>query len=380
MMYGITTLLEIYTFWSNNEAEKEGEFAVSFSASEPISSMLLIGLPSIKKYLNKRVFRDEEIAYLHSLQKADGKLLFSDRFIRFISNLTFDIKLQAPLEGVVFFPGQPIIKVSGNKIALSFYKRIIEYYLPRQIAVATEAEWIASFIAPAYVVSENGSTSFEVESELDTRSAFLGGSVASLDLYAAVTFNIPLFYVEQGKSLKFIDACDKNLGRMMASLNAEDEIFLKGAITREFIEEFPYYTPSLKGVLLDPSELRMTLPKICYHYYRNQEVLDSEFQIYRFLHKGLFIGDIITKNILSLNKKTIFGKFHSSLEKQPLLQNVTDVGQESITSVKSRVIKNMRSLPCKYRGKHALKTYPIRIFKEHQSLVKKESLSNTRFA
>ncbi len=379
-MYEITTLLEIYTFWSNGRAEEEEKFAVSFSVSEPISSMLFIGLPSIKKYLNKRVFRDEEIAYLHSLQKSDGKLLFSDRFIRFISTLTFDLKLEAPLEGVVFFPGQPVFKVSGNKIALTFYKRIIEYYLPRQIVIATQTEQVASFIAPVYVVSENCSTSFEVESELDTRSTFLGGAVATLDLYAAVTFNIPLFYVEQQRDVRFIDACDKNLAMKMSSFNDCDEIFLKGAITRDFIEEFPYPITSLKGVLLDPSKIRLSPPKVCYHYYHNQEVLDSEFQIYRFSHKGLFIGDIITKNILSLNKKTIFGKFHSSLEKQPLLHHVIDGGEESISSIKSRVIKNMRSLPCKYRGKDALKTYPIRIFKEHQSFVKKESFSNTKLA
>jgi hypothetical protein len=379
-MYGITTLLEAYTFWLNGEAEKKEKFAVSFSASKPMPSMLFVGLPSIQKYLNKRVFREEEIAYLHSLQKTDGKLLFSDRFIRFISTLTFDIKLEAPLEGVVFFPGQPIFKVSGNKIALSFYKRIIEYYLPRQVGIATETERVASMIAPSYVVFENCSTSYEVESELDTRSAFVGGAVATLDLFASVTYNIPLFYVEEGMNLKVIDVYDKNLGMKISSLSGSNEIFLKGSITTEFIEEFFYPTPSVKGVFLDPSQLRISPLKVCYHYYRNQEVLDSEFQIYRFSHKGLFIGDIVTKNILSLNKKTIFGKFHSSLDKQPLLHNVTEVEGESSGSVKARIIKNMRSLPCKYRGKDALKSYPIRFFKEHQSLVKKESFSNTRLA
>jgi len=379
-MYGITTLLEAYTFWLHSEAEEKEEFAVSFSTSESISSMLFVGLPSIKKYVTKKVFRNEEIAYLHSLQKADGKLLFSDKFIRFISELTFDIQLQAPLEGVIFFSGQPILKVSGNKIALSFYKKIIEYYLPRQISIATETERLAFLIAPAYIVSENSSNSYEVESGLDIRSAFLGGAFATLDLHAAVTYNIPLFYLEQKMNLKVINVLDKHLGSYSSNFSGFDENFLKGPITKEVIEESTIGLPIVKGVILDPSLLIRNLLKVSYHYYRNQVVLDSEFQIYRFSHKGLFIGDILTENIFSLDKKSIFGKFHSSLEKQPLLHNVLDLKEESITSIKSRIIKNMRCLPCKYQGKEALKAYPIRIIKEDQSHVKNESLSNTRFA
>ncbi len=380
MMYGISELQEVYSLWKANEGSAIEKFAVSFTSLEQRQPLIFVGLPSITKYLGKRIFRDEEIFYLHSLQQEGGRLLFPDKFIKYLSLITYEVQMEAPKEGVIFFSGEPIIKVVGNVLILTFFKKIINHYLPRQIQICSEVEKIVSYIAPSFVSIENCSSSYRLDNALDARSAYIGGAIATEDLFAAVSFNIPICYHDDDTSLVFLDVCDPLFMKKYSSVDSDQKIFLKGRITKEFLEEFPFYGVELKGASINLLGLSETLVTARFHYYRNSDILDEDFHLYRFSYKGLIVGDILTSPDQIDKKKTFFGKYLVNLIKVDLLQDVTSYEEELSVMTRNRALRSMQQLPCKYRGEESDFTYPIRILKKEHDQVRVESFSNTRFA
>jgi hypothetical protein len=378
-MYGISMLQEVYSLWEKGKVNKIEEFAVSFKSKDRNKPLIFNGISSLRKYLGKAVFSLEEIAYLHSLQKKSGKLLFNEKFINFLSALVFDLKIETPLEGELFFSGEPVMKVSGNEVVLLFFKKLLEHYLPRQIYLTTEVEKIVSTISPAYVITENTFCPYKEELLLDTRSGYLAGACATEDLTSAVNFNIPICFMDKKAKITFLNVNDKNFTKNLSEVSGEEKIFLKGKITKEFIEEFPYYGPKLKGVLLDLSNFNEKAIQVVFHYYRNLEVLSSDFRIFRYFHNGLYFADILSNYEEIEKKKTIFGKYVSSLKRKELLHDICFFEEETTFSIRARVMQNMRLLPCKYRSLEKESFYPVRILRKFSHNTE-ESLSNTRFA
>ena len=379
-MYGISELQEVYSLWKSQKTNTKEHFAVSFSAQNRHEALVFVGLESLMKYKGKKIFSDNEVAYLHSLQKDSGKLLFCDKFIRFISTLSYDIEMEAPLEGSIFFPSQPVVKVSGDKLVLLFFKKIITHYLPRQIYIGTEVETIVSLISPGYVVTENSESSFKKESILDSRSGYIAGASATEDLSAAVNYNIPICYHDDTSNLHILNIDDSGFTKNLVKIDIDENVFIKGNITKEFLQEFTQYGPKLKGVLLNLAILKDDKITPRFHYYRNTEILNPEFRIFRISHKGLFIGDLIAGSDEIEKKHTFFGKYDSQVTKTDILVNVRDYKDEPIDSKRKRLIRNMRGLPCKYRSAHSKMRYPVKLLRKNQKVDSEESFSNTRFA
>lgn len=379
MMYGISELQEVYLLWKTKRSSKIEKFSISFKLEESRRPFVFAGISCLRKYLQAPVFRRDDIAYLHSLSLSNGKLLFTDDFIAYLSSLTFDLDLKAPLEGSIFFPGEPIVKVSGSAPLLIFFKKILKHYLPRQIQIATEVERIASLVSPASVIIENNSHSYDTESVLDTRSAYIGGAVAGEDLNAALKYNIPLCYHQEEKGVTVLDTCDVDYIKRLTMVSAEEQVFLKGKITKEMLKELPFYSVNLTGVMIKVNDLLDTRLKIRFHYYRATEVLDENFMVFRFSHKGLYIGDLVTSCREMFIKKVVFGVVSNNIVQKELLVDVSNQKEECLKSIRTRVLASMRRLPCKYQNEDAEKDYPVRI-KGNVQDYRLESASNTKLA
>jgi hypothetical protein len=378
-MYGILQLQEIFYLWKKIKGKREEQFAVSFKSKDKSKPLIFNGIFCLRKYLGQAIFSKQEIAYLHSLQKKSGKLLFEEQFIHFLSSLTFDVKIVAPLEGEIFFPGQPIIKVLGDQIVLVFFKKVIEHYLPRQIYLTTEVEKIISTTSSLDFIIENNFSTYNKDSNIDVRCGYIAGAVATEDLSSALHFNIPICFHENREKIKFLNVQDKNFLKNLSETNEGQSIFLKGKISKEFIEEFPFLGKKLKGVVLDLSNFNENFVEPVFHYYRNTEVLDTDFKIFRYSYNGLYIGDIIGGQEQIVRKKMVFGKYLPHLKRKQILHDICFSQEESVETIKARVVENKRLLPCKYKSYENPVSYPIKILKKY-SQRKQESLSNTKFA
>jgi hypothetical protein len=380
MKYGILEIQEVYSLWKSSGREKKESFAISFSSTIKHAPLIYVGNSSVRKFLDTKIFDDAEIAYLHSLQKKNGTFLFPDAFIKLLSELTFHLDIKSPLEGTVIFPGEPMLKVSGNSLVLPFFKKLLAYYLPGQIQVATEIEKIVSYISPAYLITENPEKITQQDESLNSASAYIGGSIACEDLSAAVAYKIPICFHDVESDLIFLDVSDKHFNQKVALLQPEDKVFLKGGVTMQLLEDYPYLIPRLKGISISITNLFPSLISMKIHLYKNCDVLDSEFMIYRFSHKGLFIGDILTSDIDIEHRKMVFGKSMITLSYAPLLQSLTADGIETVKQARSRSLKNMRLLPCKHRGDYSKDVYPVRILPKAKIQENIESPSNTKLA
>ncbi len=380
MKYGILEIQEVFSLWKSGGREKEESFAISFSSTTKKTPLIYVGSSSIRKFLERKVFDDTEIAYLHSLRKSSGAFLFPDAFIKVLSELTFHLDIESPPEGTVIFPGEPVIKVSGGSLVLPFFKKLLAYYLPVQIQVATEVEKIMSFISPAYVVTENPEEITQKDENLNSASAYIGGAVACEDLSAAVAYKIPICFHDQGSDLIFLDISDKHFNQKVALLQQEDKVFLKGGVTLQFLEEYPYLISRLQGISISLTDLFPNTISMRIHLYKNCDVLDSEFMVYRFSHKGLYVGDILTSEKHIKRRKTAFGKPVAALSMEKILQKWNAQEKETIVQARSRALKSMRSLPCKYQGNYSKDVYPVRIACMSNAQENIESLSNTKLA
>jgi hypothetical protein len=379
MMYTISELQQLYDQWISGQTSRKDKFAVSFYGSNHHQPYIFCGLNSLKMYIGKKIFQDKEIAYIHSLQKEGGKLIFCDGFIKFLSELTFDLKIESLSEGSLFFQGQPILKVEGLKCILSFFKGVISYYLPREIFIATEIEKIASFIAPVPVIVQNSFRSLESEGEIDVRSAYIGGAAVTEDLSAAIKFNIPICSHTQTDH-SVIDISKTNLVCAISKLGENEPFMISSVLKKDDIEEVMCSMKSFKGAIVDLSKMKTEGLKVRYHQYRHGEILDPDFNIYRFSYKGLYVGDLIAAELELDERKTIFGKYVSLLRKEEIMCDIDDVYEESLDDQKRRVLTNFRRLPCKYRNGESKESYPIRILKKCQPQENSESLSNTMLA
>jgi len=379
-MLGIIELQEVFSLWKKNEWEKTVHFSISFAAKNQKQPLIFLGSSSIVHYLGKRVFSDEELFYLHGLQGSQGKLIFPDLFIKFLSSLTYDLKIKAPKEGSFFFPNEPIIKVVGKAAVLPFFKKWIQNVLPRQIQVATEVEKLASFIAPGVICIENSFNCGKEHFGGDEKSGYIGGAVATKNLSAAKMYHIPIFFPEENAPFVFLDNTDPLFNEKLGSIEEGAPLFLKGHVTKELLEKVSFYGKTIKGVLLDLRKVQDGEIASRFHGCKELHILDEEFQIYRFFYKGLALGDVLGTFEEMEKKKTFFGKYWGALNRVELLEDLSFYRDEPLSLIRNRVVKSMQQLPCKYRGEGERSFYPIRILKKKGVQESEESTSKTHCA
>lgn len=380
MKYGILEIQEVYSLWKAGDPEKKESFAVSFSSSIKNTPLIYVGSTCLRKFLKRKIFDGAHIAYLHSLKKSSGESLFPDAFIKLLSEAAFHLDIEAPLEGSVIFSGEPVLKISGRAMVMPFFKKLLSYYLPVQIEVATEVEKIRSYISPAYVVIESSESITQKDETFNSASAYIGGAIACEDLAAAAAFQIPMCYPDNNADLIFLNISDTGFNQKVALLQPEDKLFLKGGAILSRLEDYPYLISRLKGVSVSIANLCNNSVSMKIHEYTALDMLDKEFNVYRFSEKGLYIGDILTNSYEIAQKKTVLGRSTTSLEKKALLEKINTELGESISQVRSRALKSMRQVPCKYQGNYVKDRYPIRIVCKGLVQANLESELNTNFA
>ena len=93
----------------------------------------MAGLAELKSYLDVFQFNDEDIEYLKSIQN------FSAEFLDFLKTLKPDVNIRALEEGTVFFPGEPVLEITGPLIDTQILESYVLNILGFSIIQATLA-------------------------------------------------------------------------------------------------------------------------------------------------------------------------------------------------------------------------------------------------
>ncbi|MCH9811991.1 hypothetical protein K0U07_04415 [bacterium] len=353
MTYGIPEVQQAYDLWKDGDKNELVSFAVSFSSPSEGLPLIFVGISSIQKNWGKKVFSHKVIAYLHSLLKIDGAFFFPDAFVHDLEELVFEMELKAPLEGSIIFPNQKVVQVTAKAILIPFIKKLFSYYLPRQIAVATEVQKIVNFVSPSFVVTKNLEEYSPNYEHLYTKAAFVGGATACEDLFAASNYHIPLCFHGKDPSATFLDVNEEGFSQKVAMLLPNEEVFFTGGVTLGILEEYSFLLPNLKGVMVDFRKIDVNNVSLSFHDVKDEGIL------YRYSYKGLYCGDAYLDSKKDLSQKKSQRPNIGVKRKNLLVRYNGEI--DPLTMVRKRAKDAIRSLPCKYNGSHPKEKYPIAV-------------------
>jgi nicotinate phosphoribosyltransferase len=183
------TMAQVY--WMNSMSEKTSSFNLYFRKC-PFKGNYAIsaGLSSVIGFIKNFNFDLDDISWLREQVGNDGKPLFKEGFLTYLYGMKFSCSIDAVEEGNVVFANQPLIKVEGPIIQCQLIETILLHYVNFETLIATKAARI--------VAESNGEPVIELgyrraqNPNLATRSAYIGGCVASSNCDAGKRFGIPI--------------------------------------------------------------------------------------------------------------------------------------------------------------------------------------------
>lgn len=106
-----------YGYWLEGRADNPATFYM-FGRKEALGGGYSIaggleGLIDIVKRWQEHGFSEDDLNFLRSQKRPSGKPVFAEAFIQYLSEMEFKLKIEAQPEGGVFFPQEPVLRVSG---------------------------------------------------------------------------------------------------------------------------------------------------------------------------------------------------------------------------------------------------------------------------
>lgn len=106
-----------YGYWLEGRADNPSTFYM-FGRKEAAGAGYSIaggleGLIDIVQRWQTFGFTEDDLNFLRSQKRPSGKPVFPEAFIQYLSEMEFKLKIEALPEGEVFFPQEPVLRVSG---------------------------------------------------------------------------------------------------------------------------------------------------------------------------------------------------------------------------------------------------------------------------
>lgn len=147
---------------------------------------IMAGVEQLIEYLNNLHFSDEDIEYLR------GKNMFSEGFLKYLSDFRFECDVWAVPEGTPVFPGEPIVIVRGPSIQAQFIETMLLLTVNYQILIATKANRIAR-AARGRAVMEFGARRAQgaYAATYGARAAYIAGCSGTSNVLTDQKFGVP---------------------------------------------------------------------------------------------------------------------------------------------------------------------------------------------
>lgn len=193
----LTDLYEItmaYGYWKAGVAEREAVFSVFFR-EHPFRGGYTIaaGLASVIEWISDLRFPQGELEYLGSLKGSDGKPLFAERFLEYLSSFRFRCDVDAVPEGTVVFPRQPLIRVTGPILQAQILETAVLNMINFQSLIATKAARVSMAARGDEVIEFGLRRAQGIDGGVTaSRAAYIGGCSGTSNLLAGRLFGIPV--------------------------------------------------------------------------------------------------------------------------------------------------------------------------------------------
>ena len=147
---------------------------------------IMAGLEQVIEYLENLEFTDEDIEYLRK-QK-----MFSEDFLKYLSEFKFTCDVWAIPEGTPIFPGEPILTVRGPVMQAQFVETMILLIVNHQSLIATKASRIFRAAAGRPVMEFGTRRAHGTAAAVyGARAAYIGGCAGTACTISDRDFGIP---------------------------------------------------------------------------------------------------------------------------------------------------------------------------------------------
>jgi nicotinate phosphoribosyltransferase len=145
------------------------------------------GLDDALSYLEGFAFRAEDIAYLEQTG------LFTAAFLEHLGGVRFDGDVRAMPEGTVFFPGEPVLELSGGVLVAQLVETVALNELHFQSLIASKAARSVDVAGGRTLVDFGLRRTHRADAGMRAaRSSFLAGFDSTSNVLAGKQYGIPL--------------------------------------------------------------------------------------------------------------------------------------------------------------------------------------------
>lgn len=147
---------------------------------------IVAGLEQVVEYINDLHFDSDDISYLRA------KKCFSEEFLEYLENFSFEGDIWAIPEGTVVFPGEPLMTVRAPVIQAQFIETYVLMMINHQSLIATKAARITR-ASKGRAISEFGSRRAQGADAaiLGARAAYIGGVSSTACTIADTVYGVP---------------------------------------------------------------------------------------------------------------------------------------------------------------------------------------------
>lgn len=215
--------------------------------------LIAAGLDQALDFLENLSFSTDEIAYLRGLKVFQP---LSDRFFEYLRGFRFRCDVWAMPEGTVFFPGEPVLRVTGPIVEAQIVETAMLALINFQTMIASKAARVCHAAGGRRVVEFGSRRAHGIESGvLAARAAYLAGGAGTSNTFAGQRFGVPVFGTQAHSWIMAHEDEDEAFAEFVRIFAGETTLLVDTYDVRSAVERLIAKGTKPRGIRLDSGDL-----------------------------------------------------------------------------------------------------------------------------
>jgi len=216
--------------------------------------LVAAGLDQALDYLENVSFSDDDIQYLRKLPVFRR---VGDTFFEYLSRFRFSGDVWAMPEGTVFFPGEPILRVTGPAIEAQIAETYLLAAINFQTMIASKAARIAQAAGGRPVIEFGSRRAHGMGAGvLAARAAVIGGCQGTSNVAAGKQFDIPVYGTQAHSWVMAHEEEEEAFAKFLDVFPEQSILLVDTYDVRAAIDKIIAMGRKPRGVRLDSGDVR----------------------------------------------------------------------------------------------------------------------------
>jgi nicotinate phosphoribosyltransferase len=216
--------------------------------------LVAAGLDQALDFLENVNFSNEDIQYLRTLPVFRP---IGDNFFEYLSRFRFSGEVWAMPEGTVFFPGEPILRVTGPAIEAQIAETFLLATINFQTMIASKAARIAQAAGGRPVIEFGSRRGHGMEAGvLAARAAVIGGCQGTSNVEAGKQFGIPVYGTQAHSWIMAHEEEEEAFAKFLDIFPEQAVLLVDTYDVRAAIDKIIAMGRKPRGVRLDSGDVR----------------------------------------------------------------------------------------------------------------------------